>query len=769
MPVLYIFFIVLLGIMPNLTLASAAEKLMSVEKGDRAYVGSSRCAACHQQQYEDWQESDHFQSMLPASGDNVLGDFNDVEVTFHNIKTRFSQKIKAGGDSVFFIETEDETGSRKSFKVDYTFGFYPLQQYLIARDNGHIQAFNIAWDSRPQIEGGQRWYHLQPDEDISAQHPFFWTGSFSNWNSRCAECHSTNLEKNYSAETFSYNTTWSEVNVACEACHGPGKNHVNLVESEQFSDDNTGFVTYQNPGVVFAFNEGEAIASPLSQKSPHVTAQIDEINTCGRCHSRRMQLGSSEVGDDFNNQYLLQLLDSPLYFHDGQIQDEVFVLGSFKQSKMHQQGVTCSHCHNPHSGKLKASGNAVCTQCHQQQVYDVPTHHQHNDGLVSCVDCHMPERTYMGVDPRRDHSFVVPDLITSQQHDSPLVCGNCHSEKDQSWLQKAFSFWPKQAERASDHWAGINKRASQADASVTSELVAALNDKPDLIKATLLQKFTNFPSQVGFEAAQAHLRDPNPLVRRAAIAVFASAPANVRWQFLSPLLEEKLAAVRYDLAQALIELTPMMANSGLPVVQRKRFQQLMRDYKQYLDFNADSPNGQLALAQYYRYHNDLSASENAYRNALKISPNSVRVLVNYSDFKRQQGDAVTAEKLLMQALVVAPDSAAAQHSMGLSLVRKKAYQQALKHLKAAAELLDSTARYAYVYAVALEGQNQRAQAILFLESAVKRYPGQPDLLLSLVLYLQSEGELKRARHYLSELSRIAPGSPQVKQLQQRLK
>jgi cytochrome c553 len=77
------------------------------------------------------------------------------------------------------------------------FGVYPLQQYLLPLDDGRLQALSIAWDSRPAEEGGQRWYHLYPDEAIAHDDPLHWTGPYQNWNTRCAECHSTDLHKNY--------------------------------------------------------------------------------------------------------------------------------------------------------------------------------------------------------------------------------------------------------------------------------------------------------------------------------------------------------------------------------------------------------------------------------------------------------------------------------------------------------------------------------------------------------------------------------------------
>ena len=112
------------------------------------------------------------------------------------------------------------------YRIDYTFGVYPLQQYLVAFPGGRFQALPLAWDARPKDQGGQRWFHLYPDEKIAHDDELHWTGINQNWNWMCADCHSTNLVRGYDLKTDSYHTTWSALNVSCEACHGPGSGHV---------------------------------------------------------------------------------------------------------------------------------------------------------------------------------------------------------------------------------------------------------------------------------------------------------------------------------------------------------------------------------------------------------------------------------------------------------------------------------------------------------------------------------------------------------------
>ena len=247
------------------------------------FVGAEVCGTCHKNELTQWQKSDHFHAMQIADAENVLGDFNNTEVVFHNIKTRFFRQ-----ENKHFIETLSQTDKTETFEVLYSFGHRPLQQYLVDIGSGKLQAFNIAWDSRAKDAGGQRWFHLQPEEDMSSDHPFFWQGHFQNWNSRCAECHSTNLKKNYNAALNNFNTQWSDINVACEACHGPGSDHLTLAQTNSITTTATGLL---NTGkhVTWQFNEGDPIAKPQS------VADQQEINICGGCHSRRLPI--SEISN----------------------------------------------------------------------------------------------------------------------------------------------------------------------------------------------------------------------------------------------------------------------------------------------------------------------------------------------------------------------------------------------------------------------------------------------------------------------------------------
>jgi len=184
------------------------------------YVGRETCGPCHVEQLRAWEGSDHDLAMQPATEDTVLGDFEDVTYTHHGVTSSFYER-----DGKFFVRTDGPGGELRDYEVAYTFGVRPLQQYLIELPGGRLQALGLCWDTRPAEQGGQRWFHLYPDEPIPHDDPLHWTGRNQNWNYMCAECHSTNLRKNYDLAQDRFDTTWSEIDVSCEACHGPGSGY----------------------------------------------------------------------------------------------------------------------------------------------------------------------------------------------------------------------------------------------------------------------------------------------------------------------------------------------------------------------------------------------------------------------------------------------------------------------------------------------------------------------------------------------------------------
>jgi tetratricopeptide (TPR) repeat protein len=724
------------------------------------YIGSDSCQNCHQTEHQLWQQSDHHKAMQAPSADSVLGDFNNVEVEFHQIKTRFFKR-----ENQYFIETTNKQGERQTFDVKYTFGFDPLQQYILDTGKGHMQAFNIAWDTRAKIQGGQRWYHLQPDESITPDHPFFWQRHFQNWNSRCAECHTTGYEKNYKVETNSYATQFAEATVGCESCHGPAALHQTQAKSDKF-DSNNGFTQSLAKPPVWGFAPKDPIANLVSDGNNQYMQQ------CADCHSRRLPIADktqnvSKRPADYHDVNTLSLMSSELYFEDGQIKDEVFVMGSFLQSKMAKAGVTCSNCHNPHTGKLKFSGNQTCTQCHSAASYDLPEHHQHKVDTPGslCVNCHMPARTYMQVDDRRDHSFVIPNAAVSAAIDSPNACVNCHQTEGLPWITTQLTTWRNGKTKSTlrhtptDHWSNIHLLP---DAERLSFAKQKQLEAPPIIAAKLLEIINRQPSQASVTLAIEQLNSEQPLLRRAAIDVLSNLPANQGYQYLYPMLKDPVKSVRFHATSLLASWLSQMPDTLLPELAFA-----LNEYKTSLLLTADFPTSQLSLAQLALATGDASSAQKHFEQALIIAPHLPVAMLSFADFWRQTNNQTKELALLEKAMVLHPDFADVLHQYGLYWVRKKEYYKAAEWLVKATELADSQPYYAYVAATALDSIKRTSQAIDLLSAANQRWPQQTDLLYSLALYADKTKNKAAIKISLAELQVLMPNNPQVQQWLQK--
>lgn len=733
----------------SVNVCAAIDSVTPRVKAHEAFVGSETCGQCHQAELQQWQTSHHAKAMMKPTAENVLGDFNNSKVSFNEVKTHFTKSEKG-----YFITTQNEAKKTETYQVAFTFGYTPLQQYLINIGDGKLQAFDIAWDARAKSEGGQRWFKLLPNEDTGPDSPFHWTRQTQNWNSQCADCHSTGLSKAYDPIYQRYNTTFTEENVACESCHGSGKQHVSLISDGGYKKGvESGFSTSLKQTRQFVFDGSNPIAQPKGEQT------LSQINACGGCHSRRQVIGEIDPANDYHDQYSLRLLDSPLYHPDGQIRDEVFVLGSFMQSKMYQAGVTCTNCHNAHTGQVKAQDNGLCTQCHTVERYDTEKHHHHqasSEGAL-CVNCHMPTTTYMEVDDRRDHSFSIPAPQHSDTMDTPNACNSCHRVQSNQWSAAAIETWSKSS--LPDPFSSINSRAQKADVLALRAMTEYVADGqyPAIKRATLLSLTGNIPSRLTAETLSQQLSSSSPLVRRAAVQAAAFIPIEHRWGLLKPLLTDESASVRFAVASQLAGYSSEVSGDDYTVLSA-----LLREYEAQLRLSQDIPAGQASIAIYALNQGDTEGALKALNKALEIEPDYPPALLNLADLYRGLGEETKALATLTRGIEVAPDSGAIQHSLGLYWIRQGDLKMALGYLEAATNQNDSYVRYDYVYAVALESSGQLEKAIKTLEAANKRWPNQYDLLLSLILYLEKSDRVSESWPYLSNLSAIAPNDPEVK-------
>ena len=733
--------------------------LASTAHASPEFVGSESCQSCHASEYKLWTGSHHDLAMQLPTGETVLGDFNDAQFQYGDITTRFYRE----GDN-FMVRTDGEDGRLTDYPVKYVFGVYPLQQYLLPLSRGRLQALSIAWDARPESEGGQRWYHLYPDEVIDYRDPLHWTGPYQNWNTRCAECHSTDLQKNYEMKTRSFDTRYAEIDVGCEACHGPGNKHLQLAQAEQLAGAHQGgFATALAQRGEWLFPEGKHIA----QRSEALDSRA-QVDNCGRCHARRGTLGDYHYGADLLDTHRLSLPQSPLYHYDGQILDEVYVYGSFLQSKMHQAGVVCSNCHEPHSASLRAPGNGVCAQCHKPAVYDAPGHHRHPPGSsgAQCATCHMPETTYMGVDPRRDHSMRIPRPDLSVVMDTPNACNQCHTDKSAQWALDALRKQGVEFRDTGSHIARSFAMLDAGDARAVPAIAQLANDSTaaPIWRATAMAALGQLGGREATQTMAVLLYDDDAIIRTSTVRSLQFLSLPQRFQLLTPLLDDEVTAVRMEVAIALAGV-PL---DQIPPPQADKLRKLFAEYVGIQKQHADMPGVLMQLGLFYANRGDTSAAEAAYREALAINPQLLAAYLNLADLLRAQQRDDDARQLLLGALEVIPENGNTLHALGLLETRSGSQDKALDYLRRAAEMETLGTRHRFVYAIALHDLGQPREAIAQLGALLRQAPGDQQVLLALANYSAELGDKDKARGYAQQLVRIAPNNPNYQQLLQNL-
>ena len=721
------------------------------------FAGAQACAGCHQLEFKRWMGSHHQLAMQPANDSTVSGDFHNVKFTNGKITSTFFKT-----DGKFMVRTDGPDGALHDYQIQFSFGVFPLQQYLIAMSGGRLQALGIAWDSRPTKLGGQHWFFLYPGQKIPASDPLHWTGIDQTWNYMCADCHSTNVRKNYNPRTRSYETSYAEINVACEACHGPGSDHLmwakKLGNWKQF-DANQGLTITLNERKAAEWTTDSATGQPR-----RITPQSEsEIEMCARCHSRRGQIHEDYVhGQPAGDDYRIALLDQDLYFPDGQIKGEVYEYGSFLQSRMYREGVTCSDCHEPHSLKLRAEGNNVCLQCHAAR-YDSPLHHHHKAGSAGalCANCHMPTRTYMVVDARRDHSIRIPRPDQSQTLGTPNACNECHADKSPQWASDTLYKWYGHAPSGFQKFAQTLNDARRGAPPARQELSALIADRQQaaIARATALSLLAPSAPDPAKAAVAIGMKDDSALVRRATAQALSNLDLQQNPGGPTQLLSDPVRSVRIQMA----EVMAGVGSAEFPAEVSAALDGAIAEYIAAQELDADRPEAHMNIALLFQRQGQTSRAEAELRTALLLEPSFVPAAVDLADLYRGLGRDADGENVLRSALIRTPEEPSLLHALGLLMVREKQIPRALELLSDATHRDPANPRYAYVYAVALGDFGRTPEAITVLKTSLKFHPYDRDSLHALINFLQQAGNYTEALIYAQRLNELEPDNPEVRQ------
>ncbi len=678
------------------------------------YAGDQNCVSCHEKEYYLWKGSHHDLAMQVARDSTVLGDFNDKFIVLDRVSYHFFKK-----DHRFFVGIKEIDGTEKTYQIKYTFGFTPLQQYLVDFDKGRKQTLRVTWDTLKK-----RWFHQYKGDVIKPNDWLHWTKGAQNWNTMCAECHSTNLKKNYYVEKDSFHTTWSSINVSCEACHGPGEKHLQWAYGDQKSKDH------------------------------HIlnsTSKIQQINECAPCHSRRSKLTNNMTpGMKYEDQYMIQTLTSNLYFPDGQIMDEDYVVGSFLQSKMYHSSVKCTNCHDPHSMQLKFQGNTLCLQCHIKSDYDTPKHHFHKENTEEslCINCHMTGRYYMGNDFRRDHSFRIPRPDQSVEYHTPNACTGCHKDKTNKWAADKIVKWYGPNRR--DHFSDILLLSTKYDLTnqEKEKINAFINNVkyPYISRATAIENM-QITSNDDLLAILKTLNDSAALVRYKALQKFNILSPEERTSIALKHIRDSVKLVRVGAAQLLLDLDI----NSLQEPEKSDLLKAREDYLEMLHAGADFSTGRFQMGDYFMRTGNLKEALKNYKKAIEMDSLLFPVYGNLATTYSMISDNQNALKTLNTLIKLDPENARAFYLRALVNFEMENEEQAVADFKKATEINPNDSRSYYNLATYYYQNKIPLKALNNIRKALQIEPQNRDYKYLLALIYQGIGEIQKANVIFNEL------------------
>jgi predicted CXXCH cytochrome family protein len=720
------------------------KRLEAREPPESTYVGREKCVKCHEKENKAWLGSDHDRAMDPATPDTVLGNFDNATFVFKGVTSRFYTR-----DGRYFVETEGPDGRTSEFPVTYVFGFDPLQQYLVPFPGGRLQCLHIAWDVERKT-----WFHLYPDQPPPPRDWLHWTRNGQNWNGMCAECHSTDLKKNYDPKSDSYHTTWSEIDVSCEACHGPGSRHAAW-------------------GELPAMGRPEIADAGLLVHTRGLAAR-PQVELCAPCHSRRTILGEYEhAGQGYFDNFRPALLAEGVYYPDGQILGEDYVYGSYVQSKMFRSGVRCSDCHDVHSLKLVKEGNDLCLQCHQADVYNSKDHHFHKErhkGKPSpgwlCINCHMPQRPYMVIDWRADHSIRVPRPDLHLAIGTPDACSSaaCHGDKPVRWSADWYTKWYGISRKP--HFGTILAGGRKRDPAALKNLVWLAGNPlyPSIVRSTAIDLLRNYGNEAAMAAMKRALADDEPLVRHTAVMNGDLFPPDERLPLLGPLLWDPNRIVRMEAARNLAAIP----GGQFKPDQAKAFKSALAEYERAMAYSLDFAFAGVNLGNLYAARGDREQAKRYYRQALAVDDLYYPAKVNLATLLSQEGKNAEAEKLLREVLETYPELHEVAYSLGLLYAEMNRPEEALRYLGRAAAGIPEGARVHYNYGLMLQQAGRLDDAQRELSRAWELDPSNADLVYALLDHYLKRGQVGRARDLANTVIARYPETPIGRELRRKM-
>ncbi len=721
----------------SLTNCSSSKK-KQFSQSEATFVGSKTCTECHQKEYDDWMGSDHQLAMDTANANSVVGDFNNTTHTFKGFTSKFYKK----GDK-FYVYTKGPKGKAEEYEIVYTFGVRPLQQYVIAFDKGRFQLLPIAWDVQTKS-----WYHMGETvyEDMEIKHDdwLYWTNNGQNWNGMCVECHTTNYHKGYNTVTHEFNSTYSEINVSCEACHGPASIH--------------------NEWAAIDKNDRPEIAHfgfLVKQKNLNTEETLDQ---CAYCHARRSGLGNNKhEGNSYMDQFIPQLGKAPYFHLDGQILEEDYVFASFTQSKMHGNHVRCSDCHDIHGLKIKTQGNGTCWQCHDKNKYDTYEHHFHKgepmSGLMStngiyekgngtqCVDCHMAGAIFMGVDFRRDHSLRIPRPDLTRTIGTPNACTSCHKDQKPEWAEKHIKDWYKHEPTL--HYGTVFAAAEKSENGIDKQLVELIqNDSTaNMVKAIAISYLPNYQGEQNSKIIENEFNNNNPLIRFTAVRNYFHSNQEYYINKIKIFLLDSIKSIRTEAAQKILGIP----NANIGKDYEKPYNDALSEYIAYLNHSADFAGSRHNSGNLYQNLKQYERAAKEYKEAIRIDKFFIPAYINLAILYSQIKQIDEAEDVLFSLINTGESGFEGYYYLGLIKSEKNEFKDAIKYLLKAAEINPDMPRIYYNLGLLYQKSGEKAKAEKALKETLKISPDNLDYMYTLSYFYIQEKQFTKAETYAKQI------------------
>jgi len=700
---------------------------------DSHFLGDNNCKECHKEQFKEWKGSHHDKAMQLADSTSVLGNFNDEKFTSQGVTSHFYKK--EGG---FYVNTEGPDGNNHDYKIVYTFGITPLQQYIVKFPDGRFQCLRTAWDS---VEN--KWFDLYPDFKVVHSEWLHWSRGGLNWNTMCSDCHSTNVRKNYDFETETFDTKYAIINVNCEACHGPGKEHVEDVKrlGNKYAPTGTMHMTLK-------------------------TTPKDLVDQCARCHMRREQFSEAfNFEGTMLDHYYPQLIEEPTYYPDGQILDEDYVYGSFVQSKMYKNNVACNNCHDSHSLKLKFEGNTLCAQCHLPEKFNTPKHHFHEMGTdgAKCINCHMPGKYYMGNDFRRDHSFRVPRPDLSLKYGTPNACAGCH-EKDDEWAWEAFGRLYGAVD--STHFSEKLAPGITGQPNAHTGLLELINDKTqvEIARASAVKALSNYNPENFIDDYINWLNDKSPLVRGATVDILSEINNTDYVNSFLPLLNDPKRSIRIKAFYGLASIS----ESQVPEKYKEVYQKVKKEFFTHLNTNSDFVGGHIKRANYYLKKGDLQKGIEGYESALKIDNIDNQARLTLANLYYNTQNYPKAEEAFKMVIKQEPEYGPTYYSLALLSAELNKTDEAIELLNTAVKKMPDNIRVYYNLSLLYDKKQDLENAEKTLIEGLKIDGNNESLLYALAYHCSKYGKNDKAKNIVIRLIQLYPNNPQYSNFLQQL-